>query len=75
MKKFTMKTKDMAEYLSVHEDFLTKNENILFFVGVHLTRPDPKVKMLRWIVSAMELWMMGQSTSLEEEALLDRLAS
>lgn len=73
MKKFTMKTKDMAEYLSVHEDFLTKNENILFFTGVHLTRPDSKVRMVRWNVSAMELWMMGQSTNQEEQALLDRL--
>lgn len=68
-----MKTKEMAEYLSVHEDFLTNNENILFFVGVHLTRPNPKVRMVRWNVSAMELWMMGQSINQEEQALLDRL--
>jgi hypothetical protein len=76
MKKFTMKTEEMAEYLSVDPSFLKKNRNILFLGGVHYTYPDKdNIRMLRWIVSAMELWMMGQSTSIEEQALLDRLVS
>jgi hypothetical protein len=76
MKKFTMKTEEMAEYLSVDPSFLKKNRNILFFEGVHYSKPDPeRVRILRWIVAAMELWMMGQSTSTEEQALLDRLVS
>lgn len=76
MKKFTMKTDEIAEYLSVDPSFLKKNRNTLFFDGVHYTYPDKEnIRMLRWIVSAMELWMMGQSTSSEEQALLDRLVS
>lgn len=70
-----MKTKEMAEYLSVDESFLTKNENILFFIGVHFTRPHQNVKMIRWIVLAMELWMMGQSPNPEDQALIDKLVS
>lgn len=71
-----MKTDEIAEYLSVDPSFLKKNKNTLFFDGVHYTYPDKEnIRMLRWIVSAMELWMMGQSTSSEEQALLDRLVS
>lgn len=76
MKKFTMKTEEIAEYLSVDPSFLKKNKNIHFVEGVHYTYPDKDhIKMMRWIVSAMELWMMGQSSNVEEEALIERLVS
>lgn len=72
MKEGYLKTKEAAKYLSVDESFLKKNMDSIFKEGLHFFRP-ANARIVRWRIDALDSWMQGESQSLENELVLEKL--
>ena len=66
-----MKTKEMAQNLSVSTSFLEKNMDVIFHDGTHFHR-NGDARLLLWDVPAMHNWVKGGNDD-ADNSLLNKL--
>jgi len=66
-----MKTKEMAQNLSVSTSFLEKNMDVIFHDGTHFYR-NGDARLLRWDIPAMHNWVKGGNNN-ADNSLLNKL--
>ena len=63
-----LKTNDMAKLIGYSGDYLLKNREVIFMLGIHYF---PKDKRIDWKVSKILEWIENKNISLQAKEILN----